>query len=208
MIEKLILVRHGETVDNVRGVAQGWSDSALSDRGREQIRALAARAAQLQPTAIYSSPLSRALTTAEEIGRLLNLEVVTLDDLRELNCGSWEGRAFASVRETETEAYLKWMNDMKSPCPDGESFFDVFQRVERALHTIRTSANSSSPRPLIVSHGMAIRVAATALLRLPLESFRNFLQDNAAINIFEWRGDRFMLRVWNDATHCQSEGAA
>jgi broad specificity phosphatase PhoE len=208
MIEKLILVRHGETVDNVRGVAQGWSDSALSERGREQIRALAARAAEFQPTAIYSSPLSRALTTAREIGELLSLDVVTIDDLRELNCGSWEGRAFTSVRESEPEAYQKWMNDMKSPCPGGESFFDVFQRVERALHTVRTSANSTSPRPLVVSHGMAIRVAATALLRLPLEAFRGFAQDNAAINVFDWRGDRFVLRVWNDANHCRVEGAA
>ncbi len=59
MIERLILVRHGETVDNVRGVAQGWSDSELSVRGEEQIRKVAARLPAFGVTSLYCSTLPR-----------------------------------------------------------------------------------------------------------------------------------------------------
>ena len=66
-LEQLILVRHGETVHNVAGIAQGWNDSALSDRGARQVSALAQRLANAGVTALYSSPLERAMSTARAI---------------------------------------------------------------------------------------------------------------------------------------------
>ncbi|HJQ38067.1 MAG TPA: histidine phosphatase family protein [Thermoanaerobaculia bacterium] len=191
MTRQLILVRHGETVHNVAGIAQGWNDSALSDKGREQVRQLAQKLVEYAPTAIYSSTLGRALSTAETIAEATGLPIATLDDLREMNYGGWEGRSFLDVRREYEDVYQRWINDETCPCPDGESHADVRARLERAFASI------DAERPVIVTHGTAIRIAATALLKLPVMASRHFAQDNAGMNVFVWRQDRWILKVWN-----------
>ena len=191
MSRQLILVRHGQTLHNVAGIAQGWNDSELSDAGREQVTRVAQRLAELRPTALYSSPLGRALSTARTIAEATGLEIVTLDDLREMNYGGWEGRSFLDVRREDEETYQRWIADEECPCPDGESHADVRRRIERALASI------DSERPIVVTHGTAIRIAATALLQLPVMSSRHFAQDNAAMNVFMWRTDHWVLKQWN-----------
>lgn len=200
MIELLTIVRHGETVDNARGVTQGWRDSDLSDKGRHQIEQLSMRLSSMGITSVFSSSLPRAVTTARRIGDELGLDVVELDDLREMSYGEWEGLPFLEIRSEQADMYERWIGDPTVPCPGGESFNDVLGRMRRAISVIE--AKAAGERPLVVSHGAAIRVAATALLGLPLEYLRVFVQHNAAINVFERRRDRWLLRVWNDAAHC------
>lgn len=201
MIEQLILVRHGETLHNVAGIAQGWGDSALSERGERQVAAVARRIARMRPAAIFSSPLERAQTTANAIAAEASLRVQLLDDLREMNYGTWEGRSFLDVRRSDEKNYLRWINELDFPSPEGESHQHVLDRIRRALVTMREIANG---HPVVaVTHGNAIRIAATALLDLPLSAARHLAQDNASINIFLWRGDRYVLKTWNDTTHCE-----
>lgn len=196
MTEQLILIRHGETVHNVAGIAQGWNDSELSERGQRQVQLLAQRLRDAGVTAIYSSPLGRARATAEAIAAITNLEVQLLDELREMSYGGWEGRSFLDVRRDDEAAYQRWISDAEAACPGGESHMDVRRRLERAFATI------NSARPVIVTHGTAIRIAATALMDLPVMASRSFAQDNAAMNLFVKRGGRWVLKVWNDSTHC------
>lgn len=201
MIERLVLVRHGETVHNVAGIAQGWNDSPLSERGASQVEKLADRVAKLGVDAIFSSSLDRALSTAAAIARVSGLPVTPLDDLREMSYGEWEGRSFLDVRREDATSYRSWIDDPEAACPGGESHAGVRRRIERAIE--RVSSDPRSPRnPLLVTHGTAIRIAATTLLALPVTAARHFAQDNASINIFIRRGDQFVLKVWNDATHC------
>jgi broad specificity phosphatase PhoE len=194
--EQLILIRHGETVHNVAGIAQGWNDSALSERGRQQVARLAARVAMMGVDAIYSSSLDRAFATATVIADATKLAITKLDDLREMNYGGWEGRSFLDVRRDDAPVYRRWISDPDAACPDGESHNDVRTRLERAFAGMR------GRRVVAVTHGTAIRVAATALLELPTLAAARFAQQNAAINIFVRRDDHFVLKVWNDTTHC------
>lgn len=196
MSRSLILVRHGQTVHNVAGIAQGWNDSDLSELGREQVLRLAERMAALRPTALYSSPLGRALSTAQAIADATGLPIVTHDDFREMSYGGWEGKSFLDVRREDEETYQRWINDEEARCPEGESHADVRRRLERAF------ASLDSERTVVVTHGTAIRIAATALLNVPVMTARHFAQDNAALNLFVWRGDRWVLRQWNDTAHC------
>ena len=196
MSRQLILVRHGQTVHNVAGIAQGWNDSELSDAGREQVRRLAERIAAMQPTAICSSPLGRALSTAQAIADVTGLPVATNDDLREMSYGGWEGKSFLDVRRDDEEIYQRWINDGEARCPGGESHADVRRRMERAF------ARLDSERTVVVTHGTAIRIGATALIGVPVMTARHFAQDNAALNVFVWRGERWVLRQWNDTAHC------
>jgi len=198
MLNELLLVRHGETIHNVAGIAQGWNDSALSERGVEQVRKLAARVARMQPTAIFSSPLGRALSTAELIADATSLSITTLDDLREMNYGGWEGRSFLDVRRDDEAIYRRWIDDPDCPCPDGESHNDVRTRMERAFAAVR-----DTERPVVVTHGTAIRIAATLLIDIPVIAARHFAQQNAALNIFDRRGERMVLKLWNDTSHCE-----
>ena len=192
MIEKLILVRHGETVLNVQGIAQGWNDSALSPRGEEQVARLAARLAKENVDAIISSPLGRALSTANVIASAVGLEVTTLDELREMNYGGWEGRSFLDVRRDDPETYERWIADGDCRCPGGESHNDVRRRFANALEKIQAA------RPVLVTHATAIRIAVTVLLELPVLASRHFAQDNAAMNVFLRRGGRWVMKLWNE----------
>ena len=203
MIDQLVLVRHGETVHNAAGIAQGWNDSALSERGAQQVLRLAERIARLKPTALWSSPLSRALATAQAIADATGLEIRTLDDLREMNYGGWEGKSFLDVRRDDDATYRRWIGDADCPCPGGESHNELRGRMERAFRTIEASANGQPLRAVVVSHGTAIRVAATALLDVPTMTSRFFAMDNAALSLFFRRGDRLIMKVWNDASHCE-----
>jgi broad specificity phosphatase PhoE len=223
LIDELILVRHGETVHNVAGIAQGWNDSELSVRGLAQVERLAVRLQSMHVSAIYCSSLQRAITTGERIASPLGLELQLTDDLREMGYGSWEGRSFLDVRRNDYEIYRRWIDDADGKSPGGESHNDVRQRIESFIDALpgawRQSAepaavgritaagvpaDDATPagRAVVVTHGTAIRIAATVLLRLPVMASRNFAQNNASINIFAWRGDRFVLKLWNDMTHC------
>ena len=202
MTEQITLVRHGETIHNVAGIAQGWGDSALSENGQRQVAAVAKRIAAMSPDAIFSSPLQRAVTTAEVISGATGLPVRIIDGLREMNYGAWEGRSFLEVRRTDAENYNRWIEDPSHRCPDGESHADVLQRLNGALEAILTGENGQAVRPVIVTHGTAIRIMATGLMKLPLDAARNFAQDNAAMNLFLRRADRWVLKIWNDTAHC------
>ena len=195
MIERLFLVRHAETVHNVAGIAQGWNDSELSVSGLRQVELLARRIAAEEPDAIFSSPLQRAMTTAEAIAAATGLPIETLDDLREMNYGRWEGRSFLDVRREDEEIYRRWIDDADCACPGGESHNDVFRRLQRAFERIH------GRRVVVVTHGTAIRIGAAALLNAPIALARHLSIDNAAISIFVQRGDRMVLRVWNDTNH-------
>jgi phosphoserine phosphatase len=194
---ELILVRHGETLHNVAGIAQGWNDSALSDRGNEQVRRLAKRLQRHKPDALFSSPLGRALATATAIKDVLELEITILEDLREMSYGGWENRSFLDIRRDEPEVYRKWIDDPDTASPEGESHNHVRARMERAFETV-----AAAQRPVLVTHGTAIRIGATALLNIPVMAAHRFAQDNAALNLFVQRGERWVLKHWNDTTHC------
>lgn len=127
------------------------------------------------------------------IAESTGLKVRTLDDLREMNYGRWEGQKFMEVRKTDEENYQRWISDDEFACPEGESHAQVRARIVRALSLV------TQKRAILVSHGTAIRVAVTVLLGLPLSASRNFAQDNAAINVFTRRGDHWVLKSWNDS---------
>ena len=197
MIDKLILIRHGETVHNAAGIAQGWNDSSLSELGERQVRAVAQRLASFGANGLYSSPIGRAMSTAQIIAEATGLEVQTLDGFREMGYGRWEGQSFLDVREADRDIYERWIADPDCRCPEGESHNDVRGRIADALTQIEAT------RPIVVTHGTAIRIAATVLMELSVMASRHFAQDNAAINLFVNRGGRFVLKLWNDTTHCK-----
>ena len=109
---ELLLIRHGETVDNVRQIMQGQTHGELNERGVEQARSVAERLAAERIDAVVASDLRRAIQTAEIIAAPHGLPVLTTPLLRERDWGSFTGRFIPELRgevwpdDIETEQAL------------------------------------------------------------------------------------------------------
>jgi broad specificity phosphatase PhoE len=173
------LVRHGETDDNARGVVQGWLDTPLNDRGREQARALADELAGTGIASIYTSHLSRASETAAIIAAVLELEPIVDERLAESRRGSWEGRAIADIERTEPETWAAWRRGgagFRFP-GGGESLQEHQDRVLAALADVRKGELPA----LVVSHGGSIRAAVCAADPRGLDAFFSIPVPNASV---------------------------
>jgi len=116
---QLIVLRHGRTAWNATGRFQGQADIGLDDRGRAQAEQAAEVLAELAPTAIYSSDLSRARQTAVPLAARCGLPVHTDERLREIHVGSWEGLTIddllVQLDDDVKRAYLAGEDVRRSP---------------------------------------------------------------------------------------------
>lgn len=159
MTTTILMARHGETDWNRDSRFQGHADTTLNDAGREQARALAERLVDERIAAVYSSPLLRALETAEIVAARLGLEVRTVEALREVDVGSWSGLTRAEIERRFPEGYRRWLA-FDHGWDDGESYDDLGRRVLGALAEV--AAGHAGERVLVVTHGGPMRAAMAA----------------------------------------------
>jgi 2,3-bisphosphoglycerate-dependent phosphoglycerate mutase len=168
----ILLARHGESRDNVPPQRfSGSLDAPLTDRGREQARALAAVAAQARVAAVWTSRLIRARETAEIVAAALGLDAPRVDErLAESHRGRWEGRLVDDLVREEPEAWAAWRRGGAGfRFPGGESLAEHQARALAALDAVR-----SGPMPaLVVCHGGTIRVIAAAGHPRGLDAFHD-----------------------------------
>jgi broad specificity phosphatase PhoE len=195
-----LLLRHGQTPLSVQKRYAGVSDVPLTEIGVDQAAAAAKRLASAGIGAIVSSPLQRAVRTAEEVAAVTGVPVVTDEGLRETDFGAWEGLTFAEVRERWPAEMTSWLADPAVAPPGGESFVEVNTRVTEALHRVLTS--QARQNVLIVSHVTPIKtLVAAALLAPPAALYRMHL-DVAALCEIDWYADGpAVLRSFNDTAH-------
>lgn len=179
------LARHGETADNAEGRVQGWIDTPLNERGREQARELAERAAALDLRALYSSQLDRALETARIVGRRVGLEPVVDERFSESRRGAWEGRLLDEIEREDRAGWASWragVPGFRFP-GGGESLEEHLERVERGLRDVEERALPA----LVVCHGGTVRCALVARGGRRLEDFASIGVPNAALVELESR---------------------
>jgi broad specificity phosphatase PhoE len=202
-----VLLRHGQTAMSVEKRYSGLSDVPLTETGLRQAAAAAKRLAGAGIDAIVSSPLQRAVQTAEEVAAVTGVGVITDEGFRETDFGAWEGLTFAEVRERWPAELTTWLADPAVPPPGGESFTAVSERVIAALHRVlqdRVLQDTEPQTILIVSHVTPIKtLVASALLAPPPALFRMHL-DLAALCEIDWYGDGpAVLRSFNDTAHLE-----
>jgi len=163
------LARHGESDWNVERRWQGHADRPLTDRGREQAETLAARLADVELDAIYSSDLRRAWETAEAVARTQGLEVVRLPELREVHVGSWRGLTRDECEARFPEAFERWRAG-GSGWEDGESYEEMGERILGAVS--RLAGQHPGGAILIVSHGGPIRAVHAHALGVDIATHR------------------------------------
>ncbi|MFZ3171430.1 MAG: alpha-ribazole phosphatase [Carboxydocellales bacterium] len=197
---RILLIRHGETIWNNEMRYQGHSDIPLSDEGREQAKKLSARLAGEEIDHFYASDLSRAYETAEIIAAPHHKTVQKMELLRETMFGAWEGLKFTEIQERFPEVWAKWRDDPRSTVlPEGESLDSVYERVNSAINQIRERHPKETV--VVVGHGGIIRLILYAALDLDIKYIWRIRQDNTALNIIDYYGERAILSLVNDISH-------
>ena len=181
-MKRLLLARHGQSVSNAVRRFQGVQDVPLSELGHRQAEALAAAVSRRRIAAIYTSPLQRARDTATAVARATAAPLRTLDDLRELSLGEWEGCTVEEVRARPGDPYACWVRDpVAGMPPGGEPLSDVQARVVRAVAEIAT-AHDNGDDVLVVCHGGIISAYLAHCLALPLSSIWRLTLSNCSLS--------------------------
>jgi probable phosphoglycerate mutase len=184
MPERLLIVRHGESTWNAEERLQGQLDPPLSERGREQARALggALDLSGFPPERVLCSDLARARETAELLGvRPGRYE----PRWREIDIGAWGGRSAAEV-DAEVDGLTNWRGGPVT-APDGEPWTAFAQRVGSAVDELDAAGGSW----LVVSHGGCVR-ASTAHVT-GADHLRLGSPGNASLTTFELGERRRLL---------------
>ena len=203
---RLLLVRHGETAHNAGQLALGQADVPLTERGGRQARALAAAlAGEGSISAVYTSPLQRAIATATPLAEALSLTVQTEPGLIEMDIGEMEGQPFAQVRERYPDFLRDWFSERLAdvPMPGGETLRQVQKRAWVALEAIRDRHPDETVAA--VTHNFVLLCLLCRVLGLPLSHFRRLRQDLAAVSIVDLTPDRHLLLSLNDRCHLASD---
>ena len=196
-----ILVRHGQTEWNRVERFRGRADVPLNETGLAQAEATGRRvAAEWRPSAIYTSPLSRSVRTAEAIARHFGLEVQPHPGLADIDYGEWQGLTPDEARQRWPEEVAAWFNRPHlARIPGGESLNDL---RARAMHTIDELASRHPDETIVaVGHTVINRTILLGVLGLSNERFWHIRQDNCAINVFEADKGDFVLVSLNDTCH-------
>jgi alpha-ribazole phosphatase/probable phosphoglycerate mutase len=190
----VILVRHGQTDENVSGRISGQGPVPLNSRGQEQARLAAEVLAPLGVMRLCSSPVVRAHQTAAMLDERLRLGIEEVADLREVGYGSWEGKQFNDIRG-ERAAQQVFQNPLHAVFPKGESLLGVQQRGVRFIESIRY-ADAGGPM-VLVSHGDTIRTALAHYLGLAFYDYRRIHIDIGALSVVDFCGKESRVKAVN-----------
>jgi probable phosphomutase (TIGR03848 family) len=174
----------------------------LNDRGRSEAEALAERVATLPIQAIYSSPLERAMETAQAVATRLNLPVQIAEGVLETDCGEWQGQVIEELAKTDL-----WRTVQIYPSgfrfPGGETFGDIQARMVSAIDSLR----AAHPGQLIAifSHADPIKTAIAYYAGIPLDLFQRITISPAAISEFAFSAHGSRLLRINDGAHLPPE---
>lgn len=166
----IYLVRHGQTEWNEERRFQGWKDSALTAKGRDDSRKLAESLVHIEFDQIYSSPLGRAMETARYIKTGRDLEIIPYEAFKEMNFGEWEGMLDKDVKTLYPEEHFNFWNRPHLFKPfGGESFEELRERVEKGLYGLLEMAEGE--RVIVVSHTFVIKTILSIINNYPIDDF-------------------------------------
>ena len=198
---KLILVRHGETYWNEeRRVQGGGSDIELNDIGTNQARKLASFLKNENLAAIISSPLKRAMSTAEAIASHHQLPIEIDARLGELNVGELEGLSLSNLNTTFSQFLMQWWQGGGSErLPCGESLIELQKRAWATIELL--PAQHKDGTVVAVSHYFVILAIILKALDLSLEYFTKFKVDPGSVSILEIENHGTRLVAFNDTSY-------
>jgi probable phosphoglycerate mutase len=185
-IQRVFLIRHGETEWSLSGQHTGITDIPLTENGRTMPRRLATILAKVTFARVFTSPLRRARETCELAGLANQAEIDR--DLVEWNYGDYEG---LTPKEIDAKA-PGWML-FRDGCPGGESAEDVGRRVDSVIKRVRAVGRHVA----LFAHGHVFRVFVARWIGLPAAAGCHFLLDTATVSVLSYYHGVSAIKRWN-----------
>lgn len=198
MSSRLLLVRHGQTAANIDKVWHGYTNTPLTEKGREQTVLLGKGFKQYAESvdAIYASPLQRAHNTALQIASAYGVTVSLDERLKEFNAGDWEGKSFAEM-QSKHDFFNRLLSDPFHAPPNGESRHIVTQRFVAAADEIMNKHPNQTI--VMVAHGVAISLAIAHWLHGDTSRLMEYRMDNTAVSEIDINAGKLVR--FNDTDH-------
>jgi probable phosphomutase (TIGR03848 family) len=191
----LLLIRHGDNDYLAKNRLPGHLPGIhLNKRGTAQASEICKSLKGMPIKAIYSSPLERALETANPLASALGLEIYIRPGLTDLDVGDWEGRSWKVLGRTKMWKVIQ-NNPSQFQFPGGESFSKAQERIVTALDAI--ASNHSDEMIAIVFHADPIKLAVAHYLGLPLDNFQKLTANTGSISILNFNGSNTKLIALN-----------
>ncbi len=206
-VATLLLVRHGETAWNDKGLYLGHTDVPLNKHGLCQAERLKRRLAGVPIVAAFSSDLARSRATAETIAGPRGLHVECVEALREMDFGPLEGLNAGEVGERFPQFYSRVNDGVDEVIPGGESLHQLAGRVGGFLSTL-PGVREDAEKVLVVSHGGTLRVMICLLLGLEIRYWWRIRLDLASVTVVETYAEGAVLTLLNDTHHLEECEAA
>lgn len=190
----IFLIRHGKA-EFKPGHLYGWTPGVhLAPEGRDEVKRLAERMEPLKLTALYSSPLERAMETAGIIAEGRKNEIQIEEGVGEVKYGKWQGRSYRSLIKTPLWRVVQ-LTPSQARFPDGESLLELQTRAVAAIEKIR--AKHKRGAVAVVSHADTIKAICAHYLGMHLDLFQRLNVDTASLTsiAFFERGFPRVLRI-------------
>jgi broad specificity phosphatase PhoE len=200
MATRLHLVRHGQTDWNKEAVFRGRADRPLNMTGKREGLAVAFALEDTSLAGIYSSPLVRAIQTMEETADRHGQDVVAVDDLTDIDFGTWQGKPKDEVAREHTEQYRTWLEEPeKMEFPGGESLVEAAQRATKAIEEL--AGKHEGGQFTACTHRVICKALVCSLVGIDLSRFWRIKIDTASITVLVLRQGNWILEKLNSDFH-------
>jgi len=202
---KVYVVRHGQTAWNLEEVFRGRMDIPLDETGKKEVH-LAGEALKDETLhAIYSSPLSRSMETAENIAKFQNIPVTPLESIIDISYGEWEGVSLVEVQKKYPDLYGLWLKEPHNiTFPGGESLEQVRVRTRNAIDDLLEKHKDENIA--LVAHRVPNKVICCSLFGIDNSNFWRIQQDTASTNLFVYKDGQWIISYLNDTSYLKVLG--
>ena len=198
---QLILIRHGQTILNATGRFRGRQDVPLDALGRAQVEALAHRLKMsFNITQLLTSPLRRALDTADAIAKTFGLATVVEPCLNDLDYGNWQGLTPEEAAAAYPRQYREWERTPERVLLPGGGC--LAWQIDTALRLVRELiADYPGETVALVTHQVVCQGLTCSFLGIPLRRFRRITHAPAAFSVFEASPGGYRVLALNATCH-------
>lgn len=193
----LYLFRHGQTDWSLAGKHTGRTDIALNATGKSQAKSLRKTIEQVKLAAVLVSPLSRARETAE-LAHANPGATMIMDELAELDYGSYEGLTTAEIRK-EIPDWSIWTHS----CPAGESLEQAAIRCKKVIEEACTIGGNVA----IFSHGHLLRILTATWLGMPPAGGKYFILETSTVSVLSHERENRAIMLWNSPVKTEAAEA-
>ncbi len=178
----ILLLRHAENEYTRKGRLAGrLPDVHLNQRGKEQADLLAQILKDVPLKAIYSSPLTRAIETAQPLAKAHQLEIIVHEGLIELDYGEWQGKSLKGLRRLKVWKTVQYVPSLMH-FPQGETIVEAQFRITQAIRQI-ASQHEQGDWIACVSHADPIKLTIAHYLGMPLDTYQRINISLASITL-------------------------